>query len=146
MIPMSSSAPPIDTITFTFFACAAAVSAFTSASFAPRLQSVAPFMTPKAKSRCVILLKSTLVAHVAKLPAQLGRYMTTFVSGIIVLGAPALPAFPMAPPEEPPALVAPAAEVPPAPAVIAAPPAPGGAPPPPSLGAPADGAPALALG
>src|SRR5579863_584099 len=83
MMPISSSAPPIETRTLTFFACAAAARARTSASGAPMLQSLVPELTvPKAKSRCVILLKSILVAQPEKLPLQFGRYITTLVSGV----------------------------------------------------------------
>src|SRR5260370_6569246 len=100
MIPMSSDAPPIETRILTFFACAAAASAFTSASAAPRLQSLVPALTtPKAKLRCVILLKSIFVAHVEKLPLQFGKYMTTLVSAVPLF--PADPS-PMPLPETPP--------------------------------------------
>src|SRR5450432_732514 len=121
MIPMSSSAPPIETRTFTFFACAAAASVFTSESDAPKLQLL-PLTVPNAKLRCVILLKSILVAQSAKLPFQFGKYMTTFVSGIMVLVAPPLPAAPTVLPDDPP-LPAPPPETPPAPSVLV-PPAP----------------------
>src|SRR5260370_35077881 len=100
MIPMSSDAPPIETRILTFFACAAAASAFTSASAAPRLQSLVPALTtPKAKLRCVILLKPILVAHVEKLPLQIGSDLTTLVSGVPLF--PADP-YPMPLPDTPP--------------------------------------------
>ena len=83
MMPMSSSAPPIETRTFTCAACAAAASAFTSLSGAPRLQSFVPDVTvPNASKRWVIFAKSIFVAHIEKLPAQLGRYMTARGTGL----------------------------------------------------------------
>src|SRR5450432_3683343 len=117
MMPMSSSAPPIDTSTLTFLACAAAARVFTSLSAAPRLQALLVLTVPKANKRCVILLKSTLVAQLAKLPFQFGRYMTSLVSGIVVLGEPPLPAAPPLPADEPP-MPAPSPETPPAPTVL----------------------------
>src|SRR5260221_5066852 len=119
MIPISSSAPPIETRTLTFFAWAAAVSVFTSLSAAPKFQLFPESTVPNARRRCVILLKSILVAQVAKLPAQFGKYMTTLVPGVVTgaSGAPpsrgtpasalAVPPDPADPPPAPPAPPAP---------------------------------------
>src|SRR6201995_3022373 len=133
MMPMSSTAPPIAIRTLTFFACAAGTSwRVPSSEPPPSVQFVAPCMVPNARFRCVILLKSIFVAQLPKLPFQFGRYITTFVSGICVLGAPPMP--PLAPPLLAPALDPPPVLAPAVPPVLAgAPPVLVGAPPAPAL-------------
>src|ERR1043166_4791754 len=64
---------PLVTCVLALAAWAAATSALTSPSEAPRSQPLLPLARAKARLRWVILSKLMLRAHWPKLPAQLGR-------------------------------------------------------------------------
>jgi hypothetical protein len=67
----------------TFFACAAAVIVCTSLMF-PRFQLFVPVTVAKAKFKCVILVKSILVAQFANVPLQLSKYITALMAGVAI--------------------------------------------------------------
>jgi hypothetical protein len=48
----------------------------------PRFQLLVPVTVAKAKFKCVILVKSILVAQFANVPLQLSKYITAFVPGV----------------------------------------------------------------